>query len=125
MEDEVLGFAFPFRIDAKSGGVAKEEGSEKIRQNVRVVLGTRTGERPLLRDYGTRIHSLVHEPNDSVIADLLRNQAQQALLRWEPRILVTGATVRQDTEAANELRLQLNYIHTNAPVADQMIIPLK
>ena len=43
------------------------EGEDKIRQNVRLILGTRLGERPMLRDFGTRMPGLVHDPNDEVL----------------------------------------------------------
>ena len=121
MIDDVQGIAFPFRIDPATGGVAWAIGRDKIRQNVRVILGTRIGERPMLRDFGTRIPALAHDPNDDVLADLLQNQARQALLQWEPRILVTAMQLDQ---AEGEIRLRLNYVHTTEPVADQMLLPL-
>jgi len=54
MLDDVRGFGFPFRIDSKTGGVAWGEGTDKIRQNVSVILNTRLGERPMLREFGSR-----------------------------------------------------------------------
>jgi phage baseplate assembly protein W len=63
MDQEIRGMSFPFRIDPVSGRVAMSEGRTKIQQNVRLILGTRIGERPMLRDFGTRLPSLVHEPN--------------------------------------------------------------
>ena len=119
--EEVQGVAFPFRIDPVTGGVAWASGSDKIRQDVRIILSTRLGERPMLRDFGTRLPSLVHDPNDDVMADLLQNQARQALLQWEPRIMVTSIQVTQDE---GEARMVLNYVHTSEPVANQMILPL-
>lgn len=121
MIDDVQGAAFPFRIDPATGGVAMARGRDKIRQNVRAILGTRVGERPMLRDFGTRIPSLVHDANDDVLADLLQQQARQALLQWEPRILVTGMQVEQNE---GEARLRLSYVHTTEPVADQLLLPL-
>ena len=121
MIDDVQGPAFPFRIDPATGGVAWAYGRDKIRQNVRTILGTRIGERPMLRDFGTRIPSLVHDINDEVLADLLQNQARQELVQWEPRILVTGLQVRQTED---EARLWLSYVHTTEPVADQLLLPL-
>lgn len=121
MDDEIQGFAFPFRIDPRTGRVAQASGLEKLRQNVRVVLGTRLGERPMLPEYGTRLPGLVQEPNDDVVGDILQRQAQQAVLRWEPRIVVTGATLRQ-SEGVAELYLQ--YVQTTLPAADQMTVPL-
>jgi phage baseplate assembly protein W len=121
MADPISGTAFPFRIDPTTGGVARTSTTDKLRQNVRIILGTRFGERPMLRDFGTRIHALVHDPNDAVVAELLKTQAQQALLRFEPRILVTQTQVAQ---SEGEVRMLLNYTLTTAPIADQLILPL-
>src|SRR5215216_6279841 len=120
MEDP-KGAAFPFRVDARTGGIAWESGTEKIRDDLRVLIGTRLGERPMLRDFGTRIHSLVHELNDDVTADILRRQAHEAVVQWERRVVVTRAQVER-REA--ELRLILNYIHTDRPVSGQMVVPV-
>jgi len=120
-DNEIAGVAFPFRIDPTTGGVSWAFGGDKLRQNIRIILGTRYGERPMLRDFGTRIHSLVHDPNDAVMVELLRTQAQQALLQFEPRVLVTKTDV---TQSGGEVRMVLNYTHTTAPIADQLILPL-
>jgi phage baseplate assembly protein W len=119
--DQVRGFGFPFRIDPATGGVQKASGIEKIRQNLRLIIGTRVGERPLLRQFGTRIPSLVHEPNDSALADAIQTQARDALLQWEPRVLVTDTKIEQSD---GELTLRLAYILTTEPAGGQMTLPL-
>ncbi len=121
MIDDVRGISFPFAIDPETGGVRTAVGPDKLRQNVRLVLGTRLGERPMQRDFGTRLASLVHDPNDAVLADLVQNEARQALLRWEPRVLVTAMTMAQE-EAEAELRLQ--YVHTSEPIGGEMTVSL-
>lgn len=121
MLEDIQGIAFPFRIDPVSGGVTIARGRDKLRQNVRLILGTRLGERPMQRDFGTRIPSLVHDPNDEVLADLLQNEARQALLQWEPRVLITEMFLEQN---AGEVRMRLNYIYTGEQIADQMVLPL-
>jgi phage baseplate assembly protein W len=118
---DATGMAFPFRIDPKTGGVAWSSGADKIREDLSLLLGTRIGERPMLRDFGTNIHSLVHETADDVTADLLRRQAHEALVRWERRVIVTQAQV--DT-SEDQLRLLLNYIYSDTPLTGQMIVPL-
>lgn len=121
MIDDIAGFAFPFSFDPASGGVAWATGADKLKQNVRLILGTRFGERPMLREYGSRLHSLVHDPNDGVLAELLRTQTQEALLIFEPRVMVTQTKVIQQE---GEIRLLLNYTYTTEPVADQLSVPL-
>lgn len=118
---EPRGAAFPFRVDPQTGGVAWTTGMDKIRDNLRILLATRLGERPMLRDFGSRVHSLVHEPNDDVTADLMRKQAHEAVVRWERRVVVTRARlVRND----GELRLVLEYVHSDRPVAAEMTVRL-
>lgn len=121
MISDIAGPAHPFRIDPATGGVAWSFGTDKLRQNILIILGTRYGERPMLRNFGTRIHSLVHDPNDAVIAELLQTQAQQALLQFEPRVMVTQTKVIQ---SEGEVMMVLNYTHTTESVADQLILPL-
>ncbi|HEX8150653.1 MAG TPA: GPW/gp25 family protein [Pyrinomonadaceae bacterium] len=121
MIEDVKGIAFPFRIDPGTGGVSWATGVDKIRQNVRLILGTRVGERPMLRDFGSRIHALVHEPNDAAMVDILQKQAQQALIQWEPRILAIQARVEQRD---GEVRMRITYTHTTAPVGGELIVPI-
>ena len=121
MIDDIKGIGFPFAIDPATGGVTWAMGRDKIRQNLRIILGTRLGERPMLRDFGSRLHGLVHDPNDDVLVELAETQTKQALLQWEPRILVTSTKVNQ---AEGEFRMQVNYVHTEEPVSGQLILPL-
>lgn len=120
MTSNVSGIGFPFRFGPQ-GGLTKASGPEKIRQNVLMILGTRWGERAMLRDFGTKIASLVHDPNDDVLAELIRNQARDALLNWEPRILITNAAVEQN---GAELRLTLTYVVIPESRTERMVIPL-
>ena len=119
--EQVKGCAFPFRIDPETGGVAWETGRDKIRQNIRIILGTREGERPMLRQYGSRIHSLVHDSNDDVLVDVFQTQLQQAMLQWEPRIIVTGV---QTERSEGELWVRLTYVPMANPVAEEMVVPV-
>ena len=121
--DDVRGLAFPFGIDPETGRLATAAGDAKIRQNVRLILGTRLDERPLLRNFGTRIPSLVHDPNDDVLVDIAEKQAREALLRWEPRIVLTDSQIERDPDDGL-LQIRITYVHMNEQVAGQAIVPL-
>lgn len=121
MNEDLKGLAFPLRVDAAQGGFGLATGAEKIRENILLILGTRRGERPMLRDFGTKIASLVHDPNDDVLAQIIRDQVRDALLSWEPRILITNASVQRN-EA--ELTVVLTYILIPESRAERMVIPL-
>ena len=77
----------------------------------------------MLRDFGTRLHSLVNDPNDDVLVDIASKQIIEALLRWEPRILVADTSVERDADAG-VVQLHLTYMHTNERVVGTAIVPL-
>lgn len=121
--DGVRGPAFPFRVDPTTGGLAMASGDEKVVQNVRVLLATRLGERPMERAYGTRLPSLVHDPNDEVLVDLAVEQARQAIVRWEPRVVPSEVSVTRDPdEGTVGLRLALS--STNEQRSGHLTVPL-
>jgi len=118
---DVRGAAYPFQIDPVTGRVEWSEGSEKIAENVRIILATRRGERPMNRDFGASVQELVHEPNDGGLGRLIVKMAREALMQFEPRIVVLDAAVQQ---RHGELVLELRYIHSDRPQADLMVIPI-
>ena len=118
---EIRGPAFPFGIDPATGGIAWSAAPGKLTENVRLILTTRHGERPMNRDFGTRIHSLVHEPNDGGLARLIAKQARETLMQLEPRIIVTDVKFQQK---GPELILELHYVLADDPQAEIMYVHL-
>jgi phage baseplate assembly protein W len=104
MNERLTGFAFPFRVD---GGVKRARDFEKIEQNVRHLLSTRLGERPMLRTYGGGVHHRLQAPNDETLSALIEYEIEQALLLYLPEVqLVAPLTL---TTREEELRITLEY----------------
>lgn len=118
---EVRGPAYPFAIDPATGGVAWSSGPKKLADNVRLILSTRLGERPMQRDFGTPIHSLIHEPNEGGLAGLIGRHVREALMQLEPRIIVTDLFFHQDNGL---LTLEIRYIFADDPQGDVMFVQL-
>jgi uncharacterized protein len=122
LADSANGMAIPFRI-GPGGGVEWAHGAEKVRQNVRVILSVRLGERPLQREFGTRIPALAHEPNDDVLVSLIEAQAREALLRWEPRLVITRAvTERGDAGGDADVTVRLEYVHLDQQATGEVVV---
>jgi phage baseplate assembly protein W len=119
---QIRGFAFPFRIDSRSGGVAATEGPEKLRENLKHLLLTRIGERVMRRQYGGGVTQLLHENiNDGIIA-VARHQISKAILRFEPRVLPQEvAVIPRD----GELYLRVTYIQSDMPGLQTAVIPIQ
>lgn len=79
------GWAFPVR-PAETNDVAMAAYEQDIRQAIRIILGTARGERVMRPDFGAGLHQLVFEPLNTTTMTLVRQEVEQALIEWEPRI---------------------------------------
>lgn len=59
---------------------------EEIAQSVRMILGTRPGERPYRPAFGTRLDQFAFENIDTTTCNLIRQEIVRSLQTWEPRI---------------------------------------
>lgn len=118
---DITGPAFPFTIDPATGGVAVTSGEAKLADNLRLILGTRLGERPMNRRFGSPLHDMVHEPNDGSLARLISRHARDTLAQLEPRIFITDLQV---TQRDGELAIELTYATADRPQPQQLLLPL-
>jgi phage baseplate assembly protein W len=84
---------------------------------IRIVLSTRPGEQLMRPDFGAGLELLLHEPNTMATRRRIRERVQEALARWEHRILVDRIDVLEVAERPNELRVEIGYrlARTGAP----------
>jgi phage baseplate assembly protein W len=118
---EIRGAGIPFAIDPESGGIRMCSGRDKLAQNVRVILGTRLGERPMNRNFGTQLRALVQEPNDGSLGALLVRQVREALVQMEPRVLVADIAFRGE---GADLMLDLTWLAAGSPQPERLSFPL-
>lgn len=59
---------------------------EEIAQSVRMILGTRPGERPYRPTFGTPLDQFAFETIDTTTCNLIRQEIVRSLQTWEPRI---------------------------------------
>jgi phage baseplate assembly protein W len=103
------GLSFPLRTDAR-GQLALVTGVEDIEQSIRIILGTRPGERVMRPTFGCRAHELLFEPNSAATGSLLQEYVIQALRMWEPRIEVISVNVESDIANTGALLAEVEYI---------------
>jgi phage baseplate assembly protein W len=97
MDTDILGrgFAFPLQTNPR-GGILEAAHARKIRQSIRIILGTAHGERLMRPTFGCNLRSLVFAPNNAGTANLARHYVEEGLRRWEPRIILDAVTVDND-----------------------------
>ena len=121
MNNTLQGFAFPFVIDGRTGGVATAADSDKLRQNLKHLFLTRIGERAMLRTYGGGVTGLFQENiNDGLVA-VAQHQVAKAMMQFEPRVVPQQITV---TGSEGQLYLIVRYLEPDTPALQQTSIPL-
>jgi phage baseplate assembly protein W len=88
------GWNYPPRIIG--GATALSEAEDKIRQSIRIILGTAKGERAMRPDFGCGIHDFVFEILNASTINAMRQLVREALILWEPRIDVLNVSVSSD-----------------------------
>lgn len=90
-----VGWAFPPTV-RPDGAVATAAYEADIAQAVWIILATARGERVMRPDFGSGLRALVFEPIAATTAALVQHHAEEALVRWEPRIDTISVVVTAD-----------------------------
>ena len=116
-----IGITFPIR-DGKSGYFEQSTDSfTAYRMNIINLLRTNQGERRLNPTFGSRLGTLVFEPNDDFLVQKIQNIIQQDVAEWIPGITVTNVSVEgnQDTNTDNyTLQITVTYTVNAINVSD-------
>ncbi len=118
------GLAFPPRL-GPDGRLAFSEGTNNIRESIRIILMTELRERLLLPNFGGGLRSFLYEPNIVTTHQLIKDQAQRALVSWEPRIRLETLTVAPDPEDAEAAILTVSYRLVATEENDQVSLTLQ
>ncbi len=102
------GLAFPLRVNAR-GQIALVSGAQDIEESIRIILGTRPGERVMRPEFGCHALDLLFEPRNAATENLMRQYVLDALRLWEPRIEVQGVSVLTDSDLDGALFVEIRY----------------
>jgi phage baseplate assembly protein W len=103
------GLAFPLHVNAR-GELALASGERDVEQAIRVILGTRRGERVMRPEFGCRAHELLFEPLHSGTETMMKQYVVEALTMWEPRIEVQAVNVYVDRDMDGALLVEVSYL---------------
>jgi len=85
--EKFLGLQYAL-VKGARGIMAQSSGVDQIKADLLQLLLTEPGERVMLPEYGTPLKTLFFEPNDVTLEVEARRIISEAILRWEPRIVI-------------------------------------
>lgn len=86
-------------------------GPDVISQSIHMILDTPLGSRINNNEFGSDVRSLLFEPNDTILKDLLYYAVVTSIKRWEARITVTNVTFQSLAIGAADPNMDPNQIN--------------
>ncbi len=108
---EPIGWPLLARPD-ESGQLNYPTLAQSVRQMIEVLLSTRPGEQLMRPGFGAGLENLLTEPNTVATRARIKDLVEDALKRWEPRILVEGVAVdpvSASNGVADGVRVEIAY----------------
>lgn len=111
------GFRFPVQVDPITGKIRTSSDEEDIKESIRIILGTQPGERPMSPHFGCNINSFVFGTPDYTSMTIMKNEVENSLVMWEPRIKDIEVEIIQSPENDGVLLIEVSYVvrSTNNP----------
>lgn len=89
--------------------------AQSVRELIQVLLSTRPGEQLMRPGFGAGLENLLTEPNTVSTRSRIKDLIDDALKRWETRIVVDGIAVDPVSDAASGVadgvRVEIAYRH--------------
>ncbi len=103
------GWHFPPSFTDNGRDVWRVAGEEDIRQSLQIVLATKPGERVMLESFGCDLNQFVFEEIDRSLMTHLAGIVEDALLYYEPRIVVENVEVEASGAVDGVLLIHVAY----------------
>jgi uncharacterized protein len=117
-----LGRGWRYPVLPGGGDLIWEEGAEKVRQAIWLILDTEPGERVMRPTFGCGLRRYLMKPNSAATRDLVRDDVAQALATWEPRIDVGSVSVDEGEDPALVL-ITIQYTHVRDGRPGNLVYP--
>lgn len=123
-QEEIIGrgLQVPECFDSFTGKTQVNSGVERINQSIHHILSTRVGTRFLLPEFGSKLYTVIFEPNDYILKDLCKIYVEEALNKWEPRI--NNIQVQPVVESGgNSVPIYITYTLINTNITGNYVYP--
>lgn len=105
------GFAFPAAVNVQ-GSIQLSADSPNLEESIRIILGTKLGERVYRPNFGSRLSELVFEPMNSHTMALIRLYVEEALELWEPRITLRQVVTEPEGKLGQSGRVNIHILYS-------------
>jgi uncharacterized protein len=116
------GWKSPIAPDPRRRSLSYEQGPEKVRQSIFLILETDPGERLMRPTFGCGLRRYLMKPNTTATRALIQRDVQAALAQWEPRIRLDEVRVDPGDDPALVL-ISIAYTYAHDDRKDNLVFP--
>jgi uncharacterized protein len=116
------GWAFPVAADVH-GDVAFSSCEKSVEESIRIILSTTPGERVMHPDFGCNINKILFSPNSPKTISLAVHYIEEAIVKWEPRVILTDVTGTQDPDNPSMVNINIKYEIRSVNTFFNMVYP--
>lgn len=119
-----LGIKLPYRRGSGGYFLQTYSDMERAKNNLKMLLMTSRGERPLMPTYGSELRELLFEPNvEDHVDELFEDAVRESATTWMPEITITFVTVERDLiNTPSTATLNIGFIITSIPNSEQTLL---
>ena len=117
------GWSFPPSFSANTADVQMQSGEEDIRQSLAILLSTQLGERFLQPEFGCNLQAKLFEPLNISTQTAIIRIVENAILYFEPRILLNKLTFIDDTDPNGKVNILIDYTISATNTRNNYVFP--
>ena len=111
------GFGLNFNEGTVSAPPIKED-EDLIADSIKQIVLTAKGERAMLRNFGSDWRKVIFEPNDDVLVELMKVVVEEAIKKWEKRVVFKDLELVERKD--NYVRFRIFYEIIGIPKTKQV-----
>ena len=118
-----LGIKLPYRKGRAGYFVQTHSDMERALHNLKMLLMTAKGERPMMPTYGSELQELLFEPNMADhMDDLFEDAVKESTALWMPEVMIIYVRVKRDlVNTPSSATLHIGFTVTNIPNSEQIL----
>jgi len=117
------GWSFPPSFTKGGSDLDLVSGPEDIHQSLQILLSTRLGERVMLENFGCDLSNILFEEMDQSLINTLTSLVSDALLYFEPRIILDNLDVSESESEQGLLLIRIEYTVRSTNSRFNMVYP--
>ena len=104
------GWGFPIEFEKKPSSTVRMVSLEAdIAESLRILLGTRPGERVMRPQYGINLEDMLFEPVNENLKTYIKELITRAILYYEPRIDLLKINIISEDILEGKFKIELEY----------------